>query len=263
MVKPFILIPPSEGKSSGGTKPCWLETKQSFKNLETPRLQVISALVEAMKEPESNRAKLLGVKGKKVAEATSANLDIQKAKTLPAIERYTGVLYDALDYSALSAGLKRKVDQQVIIFSGLWGIVKPQDLIPDYKLKMGAKLQELGILSRFWKPYLTSALEECNIGCIWDLLPGEHSAGWDPVIAQKRIRVKFLDEVIKDGEKKLVSVSHWNKLLKGALVLYVIDNQLVDPDGLVDFSHPEGYVFAPDHSVRNGNTIDIAFISKR
>ena len=164
MVKPFILIPPSEGKSSGGTEPCWLETKQSFKNLETPRLQVISALVEAMKEPESNRAKLLGVKGKKVAEATSANLDIQKAKTLPAIERYTGVLYDALDYSALSAGLKRKVDQQVIIFSGLWGIVKPQDLIPDYKLKMGAKLQELGILSRFWKPYLTSALEECNIG---------------------------------------------------------------------------------------------------
>ena len=57
MVKPFILIPPSEGKSSGGTEPCWLETKQSFKNLETPRLQVISALVEAMKEPESNRAK--------------------------------------------------------------------------------------------------------------------------------------------------------------------------------------------------------------
>ena len=83
MVKPFILIPPSEGKSSGGTQPCWLETDQSFKNLETPRLQVVSSLIKAMKEPESDRAKLLGVKGKKVAEATLANRDIQKAKTLP------------------------------------------------------------------------------------------------------------------------------------------------------------------------------------
>ncbi|CAI8301246.1 MAG: Uncharacterised protein [Acidimicrobiales bacterium AG-410-I20] len=263
MVKPLILIPPSEGKSSGGTQPCWLETDQSFKNLEAPRLQVVSSLIEAMKEPESDRAKLLGVKGKKVAEATLSNREIQKAETLPAIERYTGVLYDALNYSALSEGLKRKIDQQVVIFSGLWGIVKPKDLIPDYKLKMGAKLPEIGVLSRFWKPHLTSALGETDISCVWDLLPGEHSAGWDPGIAQKRIRVKFLDEVIRDGEKKLVSVSHWNKLLKGALVQYVVDKQLVDPDGLIDFSHPEGYVFAPDHSITTGNTIDIALISKR
>ena len=141
--------------------------------------------------------------------------------------------------------------------------MKPKDLIPDYKLKMGAKLPHLGVLSRFWKPHLTSVLRSSNTKFVWDLLPGEHSAGWDPLIAERRIRVKFLDDIVKNGKQQLVSVSHWNKLLKGALVQYVIENQLLDPSGLTNFSHPEGYVFAPELSITSGNTIDIALVSKK
>ncbi len=263
MVKPLILIPPSEGKSSGGEDPPWSETNQFFQNLQEPRREIIEVLKKAMKEAELSRSKLLGVKGKKVEEATAANLSVDYSATMPAIERYTGVLYDALSYSSLSLALQKKIDQQVIIFSGLWGALKPRDLIPDYKLKMGAKLLELGVLSRFWKPHLTSALHSSGPKCVWDLLPGEHSAGWDPLIAEKRIRVKFLDDVVKNGEQQLVSVSHWNKFLKGALVQYVIENQLLDPSGLKDFSHPQGYVFSPELSTSSGNTIDIALVSKR
>lgn len=263
MSKPLILIPPSEGKSSGGEGLPWSETDHFFKDLQRPRHEVIKALKTSMKEPELNRSKLLGVKGKKVGEATKANLIVDKSVTMPAIERYTGVLYDALSYSSLPASLQKKIDDQVVIFSGLWGALKPKDLIPDYKLKMGAKLPHLGVLSRFWKPYLTSELRLSNTKCVWDLLPGEHSAGWDPLIAEKRIRVKFLDDVMKNGKQQLVSVSHWNKLLKGALVQYVIENQLLDPSGLTNFSHPEGYVFTPELSTTSGNTIDIALVSKK
>ena len=263
MSKPLILIPPSEGKSSGGEGRPWSETDHFFKDLQEPRHEVIKALKKSMKEAELSRSKLLGVKGKKVGEATKANLSVAKSATMPAIERYTGVLYDALNYSSLSSSLQKKIDNQVVIFSGLWGALKPQDLIPDYKLKMGAKLPQLGVLSRFWRPHLTSVLPLSNTECVWDLLPGEHSAGWDPLIAGKRIRVKFLDDIMKNGKQQLVSVSHWNKLLKGALVQFVIENQLLDPSGLTDFSHPEGYVFAPELSTESGNTIDIALVSKK
>ena len=70
MSKPLILIPPSEGKSSGGEGLPWSETDHFFKDLQRPRHEVIKALKTSMKEPELNRSKLLGVKGKKVGEAT-------------------------------------------------------------------------------------------------------------------------------------------------------------------------------------------------
>ena len=263
MSKPLILIPPSEGKSGGGAGPCWLDTKHSFEEIEQPRREVIGSLEKVMKEDELARSKLLGVKGKKVDEATEANLNLFSPTTLPAIERYTGVLYDALDYCSLSSEMRKKVDEQVVIFSGLWGVLRPRDQIPEYKLKMGARLPEIGVVSRFWKPYLTSVLEPDTKECVWDLLPGEHSAGWDSSITKTRIRVKFLDAVIKNGEKKLVTVSHWNKLLKGALIQYVLEHQLTDPTKLVNFSHPEGYVFAPDLTEVTESSIDVSFIASR
>ena len=129
--------------------------------------------------------KLLGVKAAKAEKATAANLDVATAPTMPAIDRYTGVLYDALDYSSLPAKARRRVDRQVVVFSGLWGVIRPTDPIPDYKLKMGAPLPGLGRPARFWKPLisdaLASAIAASGADTVWDLLPNEHSAAWDPV----------------------------------------------------------------------------------
>ena len=263
MASPLILLPPSEGKAPGGDGPAWEKAEQSFDELLKPRRQVLAALRKAMKENEAARTKLLGVKGQRVAEATAANLVAHKAATLPAIERYTGVLYDALDYSSLPAGLRKRVDKQVVIFSGLWGAVRPGDLIPDYKLKMGAKLSGFGPPARFWKPLLTAALAGPAAGCVWDLLPNEHSAAWDASVARSRIRVRFVDDVEKDGERKLVTVAHWNKLLKGALVRYVVEHQLVDPAGLADFTHPEGYVYAPELTQVSGPLTEVSLVAVR
>ena len=120
MPVPLILLPPSEGKSSGGDGLTWSKSKQSFPELETARKEVIKALKTAMKWPIEERSKLLGVGEAKTDEATKANLSVDTGKTLQAIDRYTGVLYDALGYGALSAKLKKRVDSQVVIFSGLW-----------------------------------------------------------------------------------------------------------------------------------------------
>ncbi len=260
---PLILLPPSEKKAPGGVGVPWHEAGQSFAGLDDARREVVAALDDAMDAPLEARAKLLGVGAANVGRATIANRRVDTAPTLPAIVRYTGVLYDALDAESLPARLRKRLDEQVVIFSGLWGAVRPSDPVPDYKLKMGATLPGLGRPSRYWKPHLTTALVEAGIATVWDLLPNEHTAAWDPSVASNRIRVRFLDDVERDGRRTLITVSHWNKLLKGALVRHLLEHRLDDPDGLAGFEHPEGYAYRPDLATTSGNTTDIALVAVR
>ena len=263
----MILLPPSEGKATGGKGPPWESVDQSFPALADPRREVVHALVEAMGGSSEARSKLLGVKATKAEEATAVNLDVATAPTMPAIDRYTGVLYDALNYPSLPAKVRQGVDRQVVVFSGLWGVVRPTDPIPDYKLKMGASLPGLGKPARFWKPLISDAMAGAitasGTNTVWDLLPNEHTAAWYPSVAGRRIRVRFLDDVVKNGERTLVTVSHWNKLLKGALVRHVVEHGLDDPAGLVDFDHPEGYRYEPSLTETTGTTTDIALVTRR
>src|SRR4029079_10141284 len=104
---PLILLPPSEGKAPGGEGPPWKRGSLSI-DLDTERARVIRALDAAMRSNEASRAKLLDVKGKALAAATAADRAVAKATTLPAIERYTGVLYDAIDHRSLSATHRRR-----------------------------------------------------------------------------------------------------------------------------------------------------------
>lgn len=260
---PLILLPPSEGKAPGGDGPPWHEVGHSFPEFTDARRQVLAAMHEAMADTIEARTKLLGVGPARTEEATATNLAVDTAPTLPAIERYTGVLYDALDAGSLPARLRKRLDEQVIIFSGLWGAVRPSDPIPDYKLKMGAALPGLGRPARFWKPHLTTAIADAGATTVWDLLPNEHTAAWHPSVARNRIRVRFLDDVERNGRRTLITVSHWNKLLKGALLRHLLEHRLDDPDGLAGFDHPEGYAYRPDLTTTSGNTTDIALVALR
>ncbi|MEP6759057.1 MAG: peroxide stress protein YaaA [Actinomycetota bacterium] len=234
---PLILLPPSEGKAAGGDGPPWARGSLTI-DLDTQRRTVIRALAEAVKGDETTRAKLLDVKGKALAAATAANRALAKTPTLPAIERYTGVLYDALDHRSLSAAHRRRLDASVVIFSGLWGAVTPADPIPDYKLKMGAALAPLGKLSTWWREPLSAQLTELAAGRhVWNLLPNEHAAAWDPPAALEQWTVRFLQR--RNGE--LTTVSHDNKSLKGELVRFLLDNPTAEPADLAGWRHPAGH----------------------
>ena len=188
----LILLPPSEGKSSGGNGVPWAPGTMTF-DLDDRRQRVLAALASAMRRSEAERGKLLGVKGVALAAATEANRSVMSAPTKPAIERYAGVLYDALDRGSLAPAHRRRLDRSVVIISGLWGLVTPADPVPDYKLKMGAKLGRLGVLSTWWRDELTARLtERTAAGPVWDLLPHEHAAAWRPPDHVRRWSVGFL-----------------------------------------------------------------------
>ena len=209
MPRTTILIPPSEGKALGGDGPPW-----------SPGTGVLPGLDE-------RRAAVLAAWGQGIAAAP----------TLPAIQRYTGVLYRELDWASLPAPARRRGSGTLLTVSGLWGVSAPADPIPHYKLKMAASVAGLGKLSTWWRPALTESLAAHLRGrVVWDLLPIEHAAAWVPasVPYRRRITVRFVD-------RQGATVAHWNKLLKGALVRRLLLDPVDDPRDLAGWRHPAGY----------------------
>ena len=235
MRAPVILVPPSEAKVPGGRGAPWTAGRMRF-DLDDDRARVLREL----------------------------RLDVATAPTRPAIDRYSGVLYRELAYATLDRARRRRVDTQVVIFSGVWGLVAPRDPIADYQHKMGARAGRLGRLATWWRPRLTAVLDRHVRGrVVWDLLPHEHAAAW-PVATTvaRRIAVRFLDEHERGGQRTLTTVSHWNKLLKGALVRHLVDAQLTDPAGLVEFRHPERYEYRPELTVSEPGRVVVALVRR-
>jgi len=261
---PLILLPPSEGKATGGTGAGCNAGAMALQFTDSSgaksREVVIKALGVAMAGNEAKRNKLLGVKGAALESATRANQSLLTSPTLPAIERYTGVLYDALDSPSLPTAARRRMAKSILIFSGLWGAVTPTDLIPDYKLKMGASLAGVGKLSTWWRPMLSPRVAALAQGrTVWNLLPIEHNAAWTAPAQLNQITVKFFERR-QDGS--LVAVSHWNKFLKGALVRQLLEHPETTPTSLESWQHPSGYRLDPALTEKRDAVMLLSFVQE-
>jgi len=261
---PLIFLPPSEGKAMSGTGPAWDPSNMAVQLRNNKgadaRTVAIKALSAAMVKNQAERSKLLGVKGATLESATLANQSVLVSSTLPAIERYTGVLYDALDAPSLSAMVRRRMQRSIVMFSGLWGVVSPQDPIPDYKLKMGATLPSLGKLSTWWRDIISPELAVLAKGRqVWNLLPIEHNAAWTPPQQLRQVTVKFFERR-QDGS--LVAVSHWNKYLKGALVRHLLEHPESTPASLEHWQHPSGYLLNPALTEQHNAVTVLAFVQE-
>ena len=169
---------------------------------------------------------------------------VAAARTMPAIERYTGVLATELAWKTLPPGAKRRGRTSLLIATALLGMVGPLDPVPDHRLAMTDSLDGLGRLGPFWRPYLTKTLERhLEARVVWDLLPIEHAAAWDANVipARKRRTARF---IAADGK----TVTHWNKLLKGALTRFILLTGATGPKPLADLVLPQGYRLDPASS---------------
>jgi cytoplasmic iron level regulating protein YaaA (DUF328/UPF0246 family) len=258
---PLILLPPSEGKAPGGRGPAWQPGTMAV-DLDDRRLQLAEELRRAMTGSAAARGRLLGVKGEALAAATEANLAVRTSPTTPAIERYTGVLYGELDAASLPPAARRRLLRSVLVLSGLWGLVAPGDPIPDYKLKMGATLGGAGRLASWWREPLTDALAATARGrVVWNLLPSEHDAAWRPEQVPTRAHhtVRFLE---RRPDGSLRAVSHWNKLLKGALVRFLLEHPQAGVEDLAGWDHPLGYRLAPELTDQVGVATRLSFVQQ-
>jgi len=220
----MLLLPPSEGKAEGGNRRRvpWTPEAGSFgAGLSDRRAAVVDALLAAHGGDE----KLLGVRGEHLLRAQSANSSLIGAATLPAWQRYTGVVWDHLD----PATLRPAAHKQIVVVSGLLGLVRGDDPVPDYRLKMSANLTPVGKLSTWWREALTAELERlARRRFVVDLLPQEHRAAL-VLDGVEGVSLTLVDPTGKPG-------GHFAKAAKGELARAI----LTDGVGAIDsWRHPQ------------------------
>ena len=217
----LILLPPSEGKSAALTGPAVDPAALSFPELTPAREKVLTALIDLCRGDVDVAAATLGL-GPTQRGEVGANTLLRTEPCAPAIEVYGGVLYEALDYGGLTAAGRRRADEHVAIASALWGLVRPNDLIPSYRLSAGTSLPGLGPLTRAWREPVSCAIASVD-GLIVDMRSGGYvTLGPVPASASKRtVTVRVLQE--QAGRRTVVS--HFNKATKGRMVRALLSSR--------------------------------------
>ena len=206
----IVLLPPSETKRSGGDGPALRLDALSFPALAPVRAELVDELVALAADPSACR-RALGLSASQDHEI-DRNAALRDTPALPAINRYTGVLYDALDVESLSGAALLRARGRLAIGSALFGLLRADDPIPAYRLSASSKLPGRSTLAARWRPALEPALAEvADSELVVDLRSGSYAAlGRLPAA----VRVDVVAEH-SDGHRTVVS--HFNKAHKGRL----------------------------------------------
>ena len=209
----LLLLPPSETKLPGGTGSPLQAGRLALPTLDAHRSQVLAALVALSEDPE-RAARVLAL-GPRQRGEIAVNAALRDAPTMPAVDRYTGVLFDALDARTLDARARRWLADHVMIHSAPFGPVGALDPLPAYRLGASASVPDLPPLRRHWSSAVTDALASARPSFIVDLR-SEAYVGLGPVPAG--VPSVFV-RVVADGPDGAVrALNHFNKHAKGALV---------------------------------------------
>lgn len=153
---------------------------------------------------------------------------------------FNGDVYDGLDAGTLDEAAIEYAQKHLRILSGLYGVLRPLDLMQPYRLEMGTKLDNARgeNLYQFWGDAPTEALKK-ELGKRGDaVLVNLASAEYFKVVRKKRIHARIVTPVFEDwhnGRYKVISFHA--KRARGLMVRYAIDHRIASVDGLKDFNY--------------------------
>jgi cytoplasmic iron level regulating protein YaaA (DUF328/UPF0246 family) len=213
----LILLPPSETKRPGGAGISIDKLAIIWAALDPARDQLIAALEKLCQDSEK-AAKALKL-GKNSRAEVAKNLAIMTSPTMPALHRYTGVLYQALDANSLSPKALKLAGERLFIQSALFGLLPALEQIPDYRFSASSKLPGINLI-QVW----TSAHE-----AVWPRMVG-------PILDMRSSEYQMLNPIPKEREQYQVEVfsedgkmlNHFNKKSKGLFVRAALENDLTD-----------------------------------
>ncbi len=218
----IVLLPPSETKRAGGDGPPLAVDALGWPELNALRNELFSELVDLAADPQECR-RALGISPAQDAEI-DRNAALLSAPTLPALRRYTGVLYDALDVESLRGAAATRARARLTVGSALFGLLRADDPIPAYRLSAGSKLPGRPGLPARWRPVLQPVLAElATRDLVVDMRSGAY-VGLGRL--DGAIRVDVIAEQ-PDGRRK--TISHFNKAHKGRLAR-ALAAAAADPD---------------------------------
>jgi cytoplasmic iron level regulating protein YaaA (DUF328/UPF0246 family) len=239
----FIFVPPSEGKAVPTDAEPVISGSLVLPQLAPTRDKLVRALVRLSSGSAATALRTLGLsEGQR--EELARNQVLDTAAAAPAADVYRGVLYEALDLPGLRTDdpeAYRRAQDSVLVFSGLWGVVRPEDRIPYYRCSAGVILPRVGSVTAVWREALRGPLGEL-VGdhLVVDLRSSAYIPMWRPGAraagSQTRtqtvgastsgastpgastVTVRVLHERMVGGVLKRSVVSHFNKATKGRLV---------------------------------------------
>ena len=204
----LVLLPPSETKHPGGDGAPLDLAALTAPELTPVREQLVGAVVDLAADVPAART-ALGLSPAQ-DEEIARNAVLRSSPTMPAIERYTGVLYDALDVRSLTRAQRSRAARRLAVGSALFGVVRAEDAVPAYRLSAGSALPGLPTLRALWKPVLTDVLAATD-ELVVDLRSGAYA---DLAPVPGAVTVQVLSER-PDGSRAVVS--HFNKAHKGRI----------------------------------------------
>lgn len=214
-----ILLAPSETKKEGGQNNFDLNSLL-FNELTSTRKNLLYHYINVLQQKDMNQlSKMFGLK--KEADILYHAKEIVHELTMKAIERYTGVAFDYLDYNSLDKVSQTYIDEHVILCSNLFGFLRADDQIPKYRLKQG---EAIGALKpeKLYKKQSHLMEEYLENEDILDLRAGFYDKFYKPTKAYTTL--KF----IKEGKV----VSHWAKAYRGIVLREIAKAQI---ENLEDF----------------------------
>ena len=202
-----VLLAPSETKRSGGTEhfdSTLLLFSEELSDARNELLQIYATILQ--KGDIEILSKMFGLK--KESDILYHQKDIFTSPTMKVIERYTGVAFDYLDYTSLDEKAQEYVDTHVILFSNLFGPIRANDKIPEYRLKQGERVGDIQV-EKFYREHTAELMEAyLKEEEVLDLRAGFYDKFYKP---QKSYTTpKF----IKGGKV----VSHWAKAYRGIVL---------------------------------------------
>lgn len=248
----LVLLPPSEGKTRPATGPPLDLERLSFSRLTAVRTQLLRSLIKVSAGQPRRAAEVLGL-GPTQADSLEVNAALSEEPTARADEVYTGVLFSALDLPSLAPEVRDRADASIAIASGLFGLLRPSDLIPAYRLSGTVSLPRLGPVAGRWRPVLPRVIgETAGDGLVVDLRSGTYVAlGRPPAThAERTATLRVLHE--HQGRRKVVS--HFNKATKGRIVRDMLEAgaEPHDVDALVTTLRDLGWAVE-----RRGTALDV------
>ncbi|AZQ62707.1 peroxide stress protein YaaA [Flammeovirga pectinis] len=225
------------------------ETSFSTTLSSTPRfLKQSEKLVKSLKKLSAAQIGDLMSISPKLADLNKERFDVwekdfNKEVARQALYAFKGDVYIGLDAYTLTPDQQEFTQDHLRILSGLYGVLKPMDLMQPYRLEMGTKwgIEGNTNLYSFWKDTVTTSLnaelEENEV--LINLASNEYFKAVD----KKALKARIITPVFKDFKNdKYKVISFFAKKARGMMVRYIIDQKLSNPEDIKGFN-TEGYSF--------------------
>ena len=235
----LILLPPSETKRDGGTDDRLDLSSLSFPKLKTRRAELVRA-VRSLARDAAATAAALKLSPALAAVEVARNKRLTLSPTMPVLDRYTGVVFDAFDAPTLSPDARDFALSHVGVHSALFGPLLAGDSIPAYRLSHDSRVPALPVpLRKYWAAGASAALA-AHPGLLLDFR-SEGYVALGPVDARPNSFFLRVYSEGPDGSRR--ALNHFNKSAKGRLTRALVDSRIdfASIDDLVGWAPSAGF----------------------